>query len=326
MGKFLRLLLTAYILTSVLLPAVHADTKVKLIKTPNDGIQPRVIADASGLIHLIYYQGDAQSGNIYYTRRDAGDDFTTPGRINSIPDSAVAMGTIRGAQFALDRHNRIHVVWNGSRNSTPENQHGPPMYYARMEVDGSAFEEQRIISGNWPVDGGGAVAVDASDHVFIFWHSGEEGAGETNRNIFARISTDRGTRFGSETVISPEGAGVCGCCAMQATVDSKNNVYVVYRTARNGKQRDINLLMSQDSGVSFRDEILDKWTLEACPMSSMSFCETDKSMLVGWETEQQVRFLPIDLESLKTGEVMTPSDKAKSMKHPVFASSSDGSF
>jgi hypothetical protein len=324
MKKILHSILLGGCLIGASLSALNAETKVKLIKTPNEGIQPKVIVDDSGTVHLVYYKGDAQSGNIYYTRKDSSGNFSSPMRINSVPDSSVAMGTIRGAQFAVDKHNRIHVVWNGSRNTKPENHHGPPMFYARLKEDGSVFEKQRIISGDWPVDGGGAVAVDATDRVFIFWHSGKEGAGDANRNIYARISTDQGTRFGSETVISPKGAGVCGCCAMQATVDSRDNVYVVYRTARNGKQRDINLLMSQDGGANFSDEILDKWALEACPMSSMSFCETDKNMLVGWETEQQVRFLPIDLDRLKTGAVTNPSDKAKSMKHPAFASSPEG--
>jgi hypothetical protein len=326
MKKILQSLFLGICLIGASHSTVNAETKVKLAKTPNEGIQPKVIVDGSGTIHLVYYKGDAQSGNIYYSRKNSGDDFTAPIRINSVPDSSVAMGTIRGAQFAVDRHNRIHVVWNGSRNTKPENHHGPPMFYARLKEDGSEFEDQRIISGDWPVDGGGAVAVDASDRVFIFWHSGEEGAEDANRSIYARISSDQGASFGGETVISPEGTGVCGCCAMQATVDHKENVYVVYRTARNGNQRDINLLMSQDGGEHFSDKILDKWTLEACPMSSMSFCETEKNMLVGWETEQQVRFLPVDLGQLKTGKIITPTDKAKSMKHPVFASSPDGDF
>ncbi|MDA0349841.1 MAG: GMC family oxidoreductase [Verrucomicrobia bacterium] len=174
MKKVAQLLLLGISLLGVLHSTVDAETNVKLLKTPNDGIQPKVVVDASGTVHLVYYKGDAQSGNLYYVRKDSGGDFASPLRINSVPDSSVAMGTIRGAQFAVDKHKRIHVVWNGSKNTQPENHHGPPMFYARLKEDGSGFEEQRIISGDWSVDGGGAVAVDASGRVFIFWHSGEK--------------------------------------------------------------------------------------------------------------------------------------------------------
>jgi hypothetical protein len=324
MKKVLHSILTGICLISTSLSVVHAESKVKLMKTPNEGVQPKIIVDSSDNIHLIYYKGDAEAGDIYYTRKESGGDFIEPIRINSVSHSAIAMGTIRGAQFAVDRKQRVHVVWNGSGLTKQEWMHGPPMFYTRLKEDGSGFEEQRVITGHWPVDGGGAIGVDSSNRVFIFWHSGEEGTGEDNRSIFARISEDNGSSFDRETIISPDGAGVCGCCSMQAAVDRNDNVYVMYRTAGKGEHRDINLLLSTDRGKSFEDQIIDEWKLQACPMSSMSFGETDRYMLAGWETENQVRFAPMEKGSLMKLEIKFALEDDSKMKHPVFATSTNG--
>src|SRR5881628_2407477 len=89
--------------------------QVKLVRVPNGGIQPQVAVDASGVVHMIYFQGDPGHGDIFYVRsQDGGATFTQPVRVNSQPESAVATGTIRGAQLALGRNRRVHVAWNGS--------------------------------------------------------------------------------------------------------------------------------------------------------------------------------------------------------------------
>ena len=170
MNKPLQSLLIGVFLFVVFQTFAFAETKVKLVKAPDNGIQPNVIVDAAGVAHLIYYKGDASSGNIFYRKKESGGGFSTPIPINTIPGSAVSMGTIRGAKFALDNDSRVHVVWNGSRITKQEGQHGPPMFYTRLKEDGSGFEEQRIITGHWPVDGGGAIGVDSSNRVFVFWH------------------------------------------------------------------------------------------------------------------------------------------------------------
>lgn len=111
---------------------------------------------------------------------------------------------------------------------------------------------------------------------------------------------------------------------MQAAIDQDDNVYVVYRTAKDGEHRDINLLLSQDGGDHFDSQIMDKWNTYACPMSSMSFGETDRHMLVGWETENQVRFAPLEKGSLGTREIRSPAEPGPTMKHPDFATSPEG--
>src|SRR5437867_10306669 len=91
-----------------------AGQQVKLIATPDDGIQPQAAVDAKGVVHLIYFKGDPKGGDIFYVRREPGQqEFSKPIQVNSQPHTAMALGTIRGAQLAIGKNARIHVAWVG---------------------------------------------------------------------------------------------------------------------------------------------------------------------------------------------------------------------
>src|SRR5882672_8543208 len=88
--------------------------QVRLLRTPDDGIQPQAAVDSKGVVHLIYFKGDPKGGDIFYVRRDPGhDDFSKPIQVNTQPRTAIAMGTIRGAQLAVGKNGRVHVAWDG---------------------------------------------------------------------------------------------------------------------------------------------------------------------------------------------------------------------
>ncbi len=322
--KTYKLAIIITILTFVIFSTSELQSKVKILKTPNNGLQPKVKVDQSGQVHLLYFKGRPEAGDLFYVRKSTNGKFTDPIKVNSIPGSAVSIGTIRGAQFTVGANNIVHVVWNGSIKTRSDSNSAPAMYYTQLMENKKEFEPQRVISEKWPVDGGGAITSDKRGNVYVFWHSASKGSEEKNRQVFLRVSSDGGKQFGEERVISPKGTGVCGCCAMQADSDSKGQIYVVYRTARNNKNRDISFLVSQDSGKTFQGKILDRWRLEACPMSSMSFGEVERGMLVGWETKNQVQIAPVAKGSVNAGKIISPSDSKKSSKHPVFAVSPEG--
>lgn len=76
--------------------------RVKLLRVPNNGLQPQAAMDERGALHLIYFTGEPGGGDIYYVRRDAGSaEFTSSLRVNSESGSAIATGTIRGAHLRL---------------------------------------------------------------------------------------------------------------------------------------------------------------------------------------------------------------------------------
>src|SRR6266853_197097 len=101
---------------------------IKLLPTPDDGIQPQAATDARGVVHLIYFKGDPKAGDIFYVRREPGqNEFSKPLPVNTQPHTAMAMGTIRGAQLALGKNGRVYVAWDaiGEGASTAAHSHDP---------------------------------------------------------------------------------------------------------------------------------------------------------------------------------------------------------
>src|SRR6266511_6339223 len=79
--------------------------KVTLIRTPHGGIQPQAAVDSAGVLHLLYFKGEPQGGDVFYVRREPGrKEFSSPMRVNRRPGSAIAMGTVRGAHLALGKN------------------------------------------------------------------------------------------------------------------------------------------------------------------------------------------------------------------------------
>src|SRR3954463_4287058 len=124
--------------------ALPATPKVTLIRTPHDGIQPQTVLDNNGTLHMIYFKGDASAGDIEYVRRQpTGKDFSEPIRVNSEPQGAVAIGTVRGPQLAIGRNGRTYVIWFGPQSQAGESKDAMPVFFSRLNDSHTAFEPQR---------------------------------------------------------------------------------------------------------------------------------------------------------------------------------------
>src|SRR5262245_31313463 len=96
-------------LTGVLgfLAGGHA-TEVNLLRIPNGGIQPQVVVDAKRVVHIVYLGGEPKAADVFYVRLEPGQkNFPEPLQVNHERGSAIALGTIRGAQLALGRNGRV---------------------------------------------------------------------------------------------------------------------------------------------------------------------------------------------------------------------------
>jgi hypothetical protein len=81
---------------------------VSTVRVPNAGIQPQIAIDESGVLHMVYFSGDAAHGDLYCTHSgDRGATFAAPLRVNSHNGSAIATGNIRGAHLAIGRNRRV---------------------------------------------------------------------------------------------------------------------------------------------------------------------------------------------------------------------------
>jgi hypothetical protein len=298
--------------------------QVKRLRVPNRGIQPQVVVDGKGVLHLIYFRGEPRHGDIFYVHSsDEGAHFSRPLQVNSDAGSAIAIGNIRGAHLAVGKDSRVHVAWNSSGK---KGRGDDGMLYTRLNDKGTAFEPQRnVIQAAKGLDGGGSVAADEAGNVYVVWHAPTPGEkGEVNRRVWLARSTDEGKTFAPEKAAYEEPTGACGCCGLRTFADHKGNVYVLYRSATERVNRDTYLLTSTDKGASFHGDNLHRWKLEACPMSSFAFADSAAGVLAAWETKGQVYYARIDTATGKKSEPVAAPGEARERKHPVVACNKQG--
>ena len=300
--------------------------RVTLVRTPEGGIQPQAAVDSRGTVHLIYYKGGNMKGDVFHVRQPPGQtEFSKPIQVNTRPGSAMAAGTIRGAQLAVGRDDRAHVAWNG---------HAPrkgawmeaPMLYTRLNDVGTAFEPERdVITSARGLDGGGSVAADSRGNVYIFWHAPRPGStnGEAGRAVFVARSQDDGKTFAPEKLAVRAPTGACGCCGMKAFADNAGNVFALYRGASEKVNRDEILLISRNHGTDFEVANAHPWKIATCPMSSASLAAGTEGALAAWETAGQVYFARANPATLQVSEPAAPSGFAK-RKHPVVVANKQG--
>lgn len=293
-------------------------------RVPGGGIQPRVAIDDRGTVHLIYFRGEPSHGDIFYVRSTGGGGtFSDPMRVNSAAGSAIATGSVRGAQIAVGGTGRVHVAWNGSRSSGPGST---PMFYTRLNDPGTAFEPERnIMRGEYNLDGGGTVAADRSGHVYIVWHANAPGErDEGKRRVWIARSADDGRSFDRERSVFDEPTGACGCCGLGAFADRRGGVYVLFRSAFEVTNRDMYLLASRDLGEHFSGIRIDRWNAGVCMMSTQAFAEGSSGLFTAWETEGQVYVGRIDPRTGTVSNVVAAPGSNRSRKHPALAVNARG--
>jgi hypothetical protein len=308
-------------------PAVGAEaSRVTLWHLPGGAIQPQAAVDSKGVVHIIYFKNGAAEGegDLFYIRLAPGQTSASePIRVNSQRDTAGSVGTVRTAQVAVGQGDRVHVVWNGLG---PKGSNGYPttyQAYTRLNAAGTAFEPQRdLITWAKGLDGGGSVASDRKGNVYVTWHAMANAMDESGRAVFVARSTDNGGTFAKEKQANPEPAGACACCGMRSFVDSKGVLYVLYRTATNRVDRDTTLLLSRDKGETFAMKRLDRWNINACPMSTYAMAENKSGVVAAWETAGRIYTGTIDATDLT---VSSPAQApGSSQKHPSVTANGSG--
>jgi hypothetical protein len=294
---------------------------VAVVPLPDGAIQPQSVVDANDVIHMVFFSGKPAGGDIYYVKLAAdGRRLSQPVRVNSIEGSALATGSVRGAQLSLGRDGFIHVAWHGSK---PNDGSGTdvPMWYARS-ADGKRFETQRALSAQAKGLDGGSVAADRLGHVAVVWHAMGTQPGDNHRTVYIAKSSNDGATFSAEAPATSAPVGACGCCGMRALFDRNGALHVLYRVATDDKRRDTAWLMIR--GATARPPVrVHPWEIQTCPMSTYALAEGGDGIVAAWETAQQIYSAVLNS---KTGTVgpATAVPGTGSRKHPSVAVNASG--
>jgi hypothetical protein len=199
------------------------------------------------------------------------------------------------------------------------------MLYARMNDARTGFDPQRnVMQFSGGLDGGGSIAADKSGNVYVAWHGKGDKEGEEHRRVWVARSTDEGKTFSRETAAWNEPTGACGCCGMRAFADRQGRVHLFYRAATERVDRDMYLLSSENRGKSFSGTLLDKWKLNACPMSSAALADGAKGLLAAWETQGQVYFASFDPKRPQSLAPIPATGTAGKRRHPALTANLRG--
>jgi hypothetical protein len=280
---------------TLLTTALSAEVRIE--RVPEHGVQPQVLTTASGQVHLVYLKGEPGKADVrYVTRKLGGTQWSEPRSINSVPGSAIAMGTIRGAQMALGKDDSLHIVWNGPGAKGV----AAPLYYTRSLDAGATFQPQRDVKAETvALDGGASVAASKDGLVFLTWHGADPHtpSGEVNRRLYLLRSDDNGASFGQHQVTNEAAPGVCACCSLKSFIAPSGELMTLYRAARKPDQRDVTLAVSKDGGATFTHRVVGPWAIAACPMSSMAFASQGSTLYGAWEAEGKVYAAKLDAQS-----------------------------
>ena len=308
-------------------PALAAQPRVTTMRVPGGGVQPQVAVDAKHLVHLIYLAGDPAHCDVFYTRSsDDGANWSKPIRVNSHEGSAIALGTVRGAQLALGRGGRVHVAWMGSDMSQPKAPgKATPMLYTHSTDDGSGFEPERnVVMSKVGLDGGGSVAADEGGNVFVAWHApGEKNGSESDRRVWVARSTDDGKTFAAEAPLSDSSIGGCGCCGMKVFATG-GKLFALYRGAAEQVNRGMYLLTAGDDLRDANGIEISPMKSGTCVMSTSALAPAARGVLAAWETRDRIYWTRIDpIHPAKLAAQRVPGGAAD-RKHPAIAANDAG--
>ena len=242
-----------------------------------DGNQPQLTIDNSGIIRIVYGNGN----KIYCaTSMDNGLTFPDVQLAGEIKD--MHLGMSRGPQVAssvnytlvsaIDKKGLIHIFQLNHQSK-------------KWTTKGLAND----VAGSAP-EGLMSIAADQNDNFYAVWL--DTRYDKNNKICFAK-TTDKGFSWTKNKIVykSPNKT-VCECCKPGITVN-QSAIFIMFRNWLNGS-RDLYLLQSYNKGATFTNAAklgYGTWKLNGCPMDGGGLVAGKKNAVAAvWQREGHIYF------------------------------------
>jgi len=301
---------------------------ITFAKVPDEGIQPVLVSDRQGDIHLLYFKvQDASTGQgrFYYRHFDESrHDWSAAIQVSTNPYQRPHL--IARAAMAVDDNQRIHVTWHQDNPvdnyPTPNGSEYLPDYlYTRARKAAPVFEPERSLIKEFITEAETGAALAVHDNsVSLIWHGSEPDDAETESkgSVYRIVSLDNGTTFGKEEMIGDQSLGACGCCGLATGFDRAGKLQVAYRTAVANDGRHMQLL-EVGPGKKSKTSLLHAWQLSACPVSTNHMAgDRDGNNHLVFETRGLIYQVDLGAGAARPREVSSPAS-GHAQKHPAIA-------
>lgn len=221
-------------------------TPVNLSNTPQSSVDPAIIADDYGNIHVFWSEdagGDAlrsasltQPGNTIYYRRWDGTTWSQPNDILLVPDDPIA----DYISVAIDKNDVLHAVWTGQSN----------IYYSNAPLldagSARAWRQPVVITpsssrASWEA----SIAADKEGNIHIAYATRGSDPG-----VFHVESTDNGTIWSQPNLLSePFDSRETAFSHVKLISDTEDRLHAVWQTTEvDGYGQSIYYARSVDHG------------------------------------------------------------------------------
>ena len=147
----------------------------RLTWTSGNCFFPRIAADSSGHLHLVWFTGESGDENVFYKKStNAGTSWSARTRLS------YSSGLSQDPDIAVDSSDALHVVWFDSGPGNYE------IYHKKSADGGDSWSSSRRTTWTSTLSRYPALAIDAEDALHLLWEENVSG----NFDIFYKKSTD----------------------------------------------------------------------------------------------------------------------------------------